>query len=493
MDRVVVSRTQYHRDVTSLRGAVLVRLAAAVLVGSGCGDADPNSPPGQASAAKPNVLLLIGDDHGHPYFGFMGNEIVRTPHLDRLAGEGAVFTRAYSTSNVCRPALWTLLTGLQPFQIHALTARRSGTRFAPGRTGVQQWRDDDLAYVEAIRRNPHTLPRALARAGYASFQSGKYWEGDSQGAGFSAGMSGSDRRNGWQQAGGAGLGIGRKSLRPVLDFIDRNTDRPFFVWYAPMLPHFPYDAPGRLRKAYERQGVSEDAAAYYANCSWFDEGVGKLLAHLERRGLRERTLVVYLSDNGFQLEPDADYGHLHGGPQGKLSTHERSFRTPIVLNWPGHIEAGQVHEALASSADLYPTLLDYAGAAEPLGVSGTSLRPVLEGRATGTRDHLIGSTTFLRAAEPELRAAADASEPGDPYELMKREAVFFLVTPEWHYVLNETRGEAALYAANDPSREPQNVIATHAELVRGHPERIEAWKADMLRPLPRFEADDVEP
>ena len=442
---------------------------------------------------RPNVLLLIGDDHGYPYFGFTGSEIVQTPQLDLLAEEGVVFTRAYSTSNVCRPALWTLLTGLYPHQMHALVAKRTGTRFTPGRAGIAQWRDADLAYVEAIRSDPDTLPRAFARAGYATFQSGKYWEGSYRTAGFAEGMTRGAGRDAWNQLGGEGISIGRPSLKPVLDFIDSNQEQPFFVWYAPMLPHWPYNAPDRLREPYERTGVSPAAAEYYANCSWFDESVGELLEHLGRRGLRDRTLVVYVSDNGFQMESDANYGHAHGGPQGKLSTHEQSFHTPIILNYPGRIEAGRVDESLVSSADLYPTLLDYAGAQGSSRALGTSLRPRLEDRATETREHLIGSTTFVRVSESELRADASAPEPGDPWELLNREAIFHLVSEDWHYLHNQTRDERALYDVGDASPEPRNVVASHKELVGDYADRIEAWKAELLRSVGSSEVDGSRP
>jgi hypothetical protein len=150
---------------TLLAAAVLFALFVLLaLFGLGCKDGDSSPESASTLSDKPNVLLLIGDDHGYPYFGFTGSEIVQTPQLDRLAEHGTVFTRGYSTSNTCRPALWTLLTGLYPYQMYAQVAERTGA-FTPGRAGVEQWRDADLAFVEAIRNDPDTLPRAFAREG----------------------------------------------------------------------------------------------------------------------------------------------------------------------------------------------------------------------------------------------------------------------------------------------------------------------------------------
>lgn len=460
-------------------------LAALALAALACGERAGAPPPPDAQSParapeRPNIVLLIGDDYGYPYHGFTGSEVVQTPHLDRLAAEGTVFTQGFATSNVCRPSMWTLLTGLYPLQLHARAERRAGQPLGSGARGRRQWPKWDRYYVGAIRADPDTLPRALSRAGYVSFQAGKFWEGTFDVGGFDDGMNREDVPGATDPADGPndrvrGLGstLGRLTLSPVLDFIDAQGDPPFFLWYAPLLPHRPHDPPADLWALYEGLGLSHDARAYYAMCSWFDRGVGQLIEHLERRGLSERTLVVYVSDNGWQADPASEATHHLGGPLGKLSHHELAFRTPIVFRWPGRIPAGRVVEALVSTADLHPTLLSYAGMAAAPGRLGVDLRPLIEGSAGSVRDVLIGSTSFLRLPEQEIGSRAQQS--------WTRELVFHATTPHWHYVLHETSGEEWLYDRRSGLLDPRDRLADHAERARALRARIEAWKAELAR------------
>ena len=140
-----------------------------------------------------------------------------------------------------------------------------------------------------------TLPRLLQSLGYISFQTGKWWEGNYKRGGFTDGMSQGGRH------GDEGLKIGRESMQPVYDFIDRATQekKPFFVWYAPMLPHSPHNPPQRLLDHYRSQAPTEAIAKYWAMVEWFDETCGELLAHLDQQHLTNDTVVVYITDNGW--------------------------------------------------------------------------------------------------------------------------------------------------------------------------------------------------
>ena len=152
-------------SLRSLRCFVLL----AAIVAVACGE-----PP----VDRPNIVLIIGDDHGYPDAGFMGSEIVKTPHLDRLAAGGTVFTTAWNTASTCRPSLLTLLTGLQPLQVDLWMQanRRVPLAFSAG---------EEIRQIE-------TLPSLLARRGYRSFQAGKHWEGTFAQAGFTGGTKGPD-------------------------------------------------------------------------------------------------------------------------------------------------------------------------------------------------------------------------------------------------------------------------------------------------------------
>ena len=238
------------------------------------------------AAEKPNIILIISDDHAFNEYGFMGAEHIRTPHLDRLAEQSVLFTRGYATP-VCSPSLATLLTGLYPHQ-HGITGN-----------DMKNDRADRTTLSNRLLQNPLILPKALSEAGYLTLQTGKLWNMSYQQAGFTDGMTGPQSRHG-----GEGLDIGRKTMQPIKDFINKATDagKPFFVWYAPMLPHDPHTPPERLLKKYLGKGPTPAAEKYYAMIEWFDETCGELDAFLEKKRLTENTLVLYLADNGWNAE-----------------------------------------------------------------------------------------------------------------------------------------------------------------------------------------------
>jgi arylsulfatase A len=317
------------------------------------------------TASRPNIVLIISDDQGYRDFGFMGHPVVKTPHLDRLAQQSARFINGYVPSSVCRPSLATLLTGLYPHQ-HKIHFNHP----PPGFSQLMK-----LPYEEYLRqrgradvliRSVPTLPRALSRHGYKTFQTGKYWEGHYRNAGFTDGMTlgkkaAIEQEFGLQDAhgnGDAGLSIGRKTLKPIYDFLDNVGEAPFFVWYAPFLPHTPHTAPDQFVRMYSnRDDVPQHLVRYYASCSWFDETVGELLNYLKETGRDRNTLVVFVSDNGW--EPST------ANPSRETSTSKRSpfetgVRTPILIHWPGQTQPA-TYDTPINSVDLVPTLLAAAG------------------------------------------------------------------------------------------------------------------------------------
>lgn len=394
----------------------------------------------RAGPELPNIVLVISDDHGYPDHGFMGAAPTLTPHIDRLAEEGVVFTHGYSTASVCRPALATLLTGLLPIQLHF-----QEEAFVEARGGEVA----DGSFVAHVA----TLPRLLAARGYTSFQAGKHWEGPFAAAGFDAGMVEAPVREGgnesWKR-------LVRDDLEPVLDFVERHAEAPFLLWFAPLLPHLPHDAPARFRQGLE--GLPPHVARYHAAIRWLDAGVGELVDRIDALGLARRTLVVYLADNGW--DPGGEEWGMAplGGPRGKASLHELGFRTPIVLRWPGHLEAGVRRDELVSFTDVFATLLDYAGAALPPRRDGHSLRPLLEEGAPWPRRDLMGWVNRLR---------------GDAAHGFQRGGSFWR-DARWHY-LQPVAGAPALYdLASDP-QESTDVASEHPEVVERAKQRLEAW------------------
>ena len=417
-------------------GCGLVALALA----AGC-----SSPSPPAAADRPNVVLAIGDDHGYPYFGFMGDGIVRTPNLDRLAEGGVVFTTAYVAASVCEPSLRALLTGAEPFA-------RLPRSFSE------------------VMQPSNTLPGLLGQHGYSSFQAGKLWQPSYRRAGFTDGTKGEKLEGGgFERAmgGRAGLAVGRSTMQPVYDFIDRNERAPFLLWFAPMLPHRPWNAPEKVLARYDAvaRELSPSALAYYANISRFDDALGELVDYLDRKGLRSRTLIVYLSDNGFQQGPQETFAP-ESLDHAKDSMAEMGFRTPIIFNWPGHIPAGVVRDDLVSSLDLFPTLLDFAGVPRPADRVGIDLRPALERGAAVPRTEIVG--VMLRTRPISV---------GQPPKPQARRA-YFVRSARWHYAQYAEEGTEQLFDLKTDPRELHDVVTDHPEEAQGFRERIERWQSE---------------
>ncbi|MEM1450701.1 MAG: sulfatase-like hydrolase/transferase [Planctomycetota bacterium] len=310
--------------------------------------------------ARPNVLLIISDDQHWSDFGFMGGDHVRTPHLDALADESRVFPRGYVPTALCRASLATLVTGLYPHE-HKLTGNDPPD-------GVP--RAHMLAHIESVE----TVPGLLATAGYRSLQTGKWWEGNCRCGDFTEGMTHGDPKRGGRH-GDEGLEIGRKTLAPAFEFIDACVEdgAPFFLWYAPFLPHRPHDPPARLLERERRDGVTEPVAKYRAMCAWLDETCGALLGHLETAGVADETLVVFVVDNGWIQRPDRQ-GYA---ARSKRTPYEGGVRTPILLRLPERIASGRV-DVPVSSVDIPATILHVCGVEVPASWSGVDLRAAPE-------------------------------------------------------------------------------------------------------------------
>ncbi len=303
------------------------------------------------AAKPPNVVLIISDDQSWTDYGFMEHEAIETPNIDRLARQSRLFKRGYVPTSLCCPSLATLITGLYPHQ-NGITGNEPP--IPSGGKNTDQYRSQVQECVGFIDTVP-TLPRLLAKRGYVSHQSGKWWQGHYSRGGFTHGMThGDPKRRG--RHGDVGLKIGREGLQPIFDFTDDAGDKPFFVWYAPFLPHNPHNPPKRLLDKYTKKTESIFIARYWAMCEWFDETCGQLLNHLDEKKLARDTLVIYVTDNGWIQR--ADNGRY--APRSKRSPYDGGIRTPIMIRWPGKVQPGERPE-LANSIDLAPTILKACG------------------------------------------------------------------------------------------------------------------------------------
>jgi uncharacterized sulfatase len=435
--------------------------------------------------AAPNIVFIISDDHAWTDYGHMGHKVIETPHLDRFAARSAVFERGYVPTALCRPALATFATGLYAHQHRVsgndpaflpemLPPPADGGRKAAKKAGgepaaYQRLREQLISHLDRIP----TLPRLLGERGYLSHQSGKWWEGGYRRGGFTHGMT-----RGFPQPGGRhgddGLRIGREGMDPIFTFIDEATAarKPFFLWYAPFLPHTPHTPPDRLFQKYKAKGVTSDhVARYYAMVEWFDETCGQLLNRLEAQGLSKNTLVVYVGDNGWIQQSDGN----GFAPRSKQTANEGGVRQPTLFFWPGTIQPGNRGEQLCSSIDIIPTALAAAGLPVPKNLPGINLLPVLKTGRPTPRDTVFGET-FAHDI-PNLDRPADG--------LVYR----WVIEGKWKLLLTYDGLVSARYASSNPRDEkrPQlfdlladphenkNLAAQNPAVVAALAAKLDAW------------------
>lgn len=345
------------------------------------------------SAQKsPNVLYIISDDQSWTDYGFMGHPQIKTPNLDKLANESVLFERGYVPTALCRPSLVTLING-QYAHKHGVTGNDpSPKRYLKEKSN--QKKAQLISYLDRFE----TLPNLLGEKGYLSHQSGKWWEGNFKHGGFTHGMT-----RGFPQPGGRhgddGLKIGRNGLQPIEDFVDHamKENKPFFLWYGVFLPHTPHNPPERLLKPYQDLDLPLSIAKYYSMCTWFDETCGQLIDILEKRNLRDDTIVVYVTDNGWIQNPEKN-GYA---PRSKQTPYEGGIRTPIMFSWPnGNLKNGK-RKDVVSSIDLFPTVLAATGARTPKGLPGLNLLENLKNEKPIKRKGIFGESFAHDIADVE--------------------------------------------------------------------------------------------
>lgn len=362
-------------------------------------------PGASARAARPNILFIMSDDHAAHAISAYGSKLIETPHLDRLANEGGLFTRVFATNSICTPSRATILTG-------------------------QYSHVNGVPVFNQLDPNKVTVAHRLRAAGYYTSMIGK-WHLGSDPQGFDH----------WEIFPGQGVYFdpvlytreGSKKYvgeyatdvvtrLAIAQLRDRPKDKPFFMMVHHKAPHRPWQPAPRHQSIWHQRTIPEpetlfddyagradpireqkQSVAYnltktdvkedvpaglegQARTRWFyqrymqdylgciqgvDESVGAILDELDARGLAENTLVIYTSDQGFFL---GDHGLYD-----KRFMYEESLRMPFLLRWPRGVRPGTKQAAMAINCDFAPTFLDVAGVPAPADMQGRSMVPLFGG------------------------------------------------------------------------------------------------------------------
>lgn len=354
------------RPAARALAALALLLAAGTASAQGGEPAAPTAPsgraPGTAPPARPNLVLVLADDLGWNDVGYHGSR-VETPTLDRLAAEGVRLEQFYVLQE-CTPTRAALLTGRHPVRY----GLQEGVFWAWTRVGLPL--------------EERTLAEALRAAGYRTAIIGKWHLGHHEPA-YRPRARGFDRQYGmytgiidhfqhryyegidWRrdgeplrEEGWATTLMGREAAR-LIDEHDFDA-RPLFLYFAPFAPHAPPQPPPEHAHRYDTVFASEMRRKYAATVTGMDDAIGAVVAALERRGVRDRTLIVFASDNGGDPALGASNDPLRGG---KDDLWEGGVRVPALAVWPGVLPAGAAVDVPIHVTDLYPTLLARAGVA----------------------------------------------------------------------------------------------------------------------------------
>ncbi|MGD9722993.1 MAG: sulfatase [Pirellulales bacterium] len=443
------------------------------------------------SAAPLNVVLILADDLGWADLGCYGADLHETPHLDRLAREGIRFTNAYAAS-ICSPTRAALLTGKHYARLH-MTIWREGS--------LRDDRDHLLkppATVSNLPLSETTIAERLHLAGYQTALVGKWHLGDAdhypETQGFDVNIGGTHwgapntyfyPYKGVRRAGGEfryvpGLDGGREGeyltdrfTDEAIRFIDRAAERPFFLYLAQHAVHTPIQAKGELVERYHNKLAPElhhKNAAYAAMVHSLDESVGRVLKRLEQDGLAERTVVIFLSDNGGYVNPYDDLQVTDNRPlrSGKGSLYEGGVRVPLLIRWPGVTQPGGVCDEPVCVMDLFATIAEAAGgpleAEEARSLDGLSLMPLLK--------------------EPTAQLPRDALYFHYPHYYATTSPAGAVRQRDWKLIEYFEDGRLELYNLRDDLGESNNLAAKQPELTRQLHDKLRAWRASVAAQLP---------
>ena len=451
-----------------------------------------------ASPAPPlNIAFILADDLGWADVGCYGADLHETPHIDRLASRGMRFTDAYAAAPVCSPTRASILTGKYPARLHMTTWHENA---------ADPPQDRPLAPPVTVADLPHaevTIAEALHPRGYLNALVGKWHLGTAayypETQGFDVNIGGTHwgaPQTFFYPYRGSRLYGGEFRYVPHLEFgrpgeyltdrltdealrvIDNAGERPFFLYLAHHAVHTPIEAPPGMVERYAvrvQPAMHHRNAAYAAMTRSLDDSVGRVLGHLEERGIAGRTAVIFTSDNGGYINRYRDEAVTSNYPlrSGKGALYEGGVRVPLIVYWPGVTPVGAVCREPVVSMDLYATVLDMAGLAGTAdyrrGVDALSLAPLLR--------------------DPATRLARDAIYFHYPHYYPTTTPVSAVRSREWKLLefLEDNRVE--LYnLAHDPG-EQNDLSARLPERAAALRHALHAWReaaaVQMPRPNPR--------
>ncbi len=410
--------------------------------------------PGNTPAPPPNIIFIMADDLGYGDLGCYGQDLILTPHIDRLAAEGMRFTQAYAGSTVCAPSRSVLMTGLHTG--HTTVRGNFGKTGVVGLGGGQG--------RVPLRAEDVTVAEVLKKAGYVTGMSGKWGLGEPNTGGhpnrqgFDAFFGFLNQRRAhhyfvdylWHNEkrdtlegnlnGGEGDYVHDLFTDFALDFIRSNHDTTFFLYLPYTVPHAEYEIPDTT--PYQDRDWAWQEKVHAAMITRMDRDIGRILHSLDSLGIDEQTIVFFCSDNGAAQRWEGRFdssGPLRGR---KRDMYEGGIRTPMIVRYPGKTPAGAISHMPWYFADVLPTLAELARVDSPGGLDGISVLPALLGEEQSMTDRYFYWEFHERGFQQAVR------------------------WNDWKAVRPAAGAPLELYNLAEDLDESDNVAAAHPEIVR---------------------------
>lgn len=417
-----------------------------------------------ADRSRPNVVLIYIDDLGYGDLGCYGCKDIPTPHIDRLAAQGVRCTASYICNPPCCPSRCSLMVG------------QYAQRF--GKYGMSRGLP--------IPEDRPTLARFLSQRGYATGQIGKWDIGTKLQGPLQVGFTevrktppkktytkaerkklskamakkGAKSKYFCLDEAGRTVWLTDYDGDSMVDFVERHQDEPFFLYWSPEAVHSPStEAPERLMSRTTAQGKRRKLAGCIVSV---DDQVGKLMATLERLGLREKTLVIFTSDNGANPGEGGSSAPYTGG-KGAGTQKEGWVRVPTIFSLPGLLPEGREYHGLMANFDFYATITSFACGEIPAHCDGVNLIPYLQGKKSGDAHEYL---FWLN------------NEPGDAV----RRHLIAVRWQDWRLYRKYEKDPWQLFNLKDDPREEKDLAGAHPDIVRRLAARHAKWSRT-LAPL----------
>lgn len=439
--------------------------------------------PAAESQPKPNIVFINVDDLGWKDLAFMGSPYYETPNLDKLAAEGMIFTQAYAAAANCAPSRACLMSGMNTPRHGIYTVENSDRGHEKTRKVIPTPNNQILA--DSI----YTLAEMLRDNGYVTGTFGKWHLGeDPKTQGFQVNVGGNHRGNPGKGGyfspyiienitdGPDGEYLTDRLTSEAIQFVRDYKDTTFFLYLPFYTVHTPIMGKQELVERFEKkQGAQgHDRPDYAAMIASMDENVGRLLAELDRMGLRENTLVIFTSDNG----GIRDISYQDPLRAGKGSYYEGGIRVPLIVRWPGSVQAGSRSDFPVTNMDFYPTIQRIIQAKQRVGLQdGEDITPLLDGKVISERPLFWHFPVYLQAYNPKEDGSRDPlfrTRPGS-------------VVRKGHWKLHEyfEDGDVELYNLEEDPEETTNLARRNTEKAEEMLSLLRNWRNSVNAPVPK--------